>query len=100
MENVSRVKAYGKREREDEEKDSLDDFFGTLDALSPLAHEIRRCILSKDEISDDASTELKHIRRSIRITNDKIHSQLTGMLGGSYRTYLQDAVITMRNDRK
>ena len=99
MENVSRVKAYGKREREDEEKDSLDDFFGTLDALSPLAHEIRRCILSKDEISDDASTELKHIRRSIRITNDKIHSQLTGMLGGSYRTYLQDAVITMRNDR-
>ena len=99
MENVSRVKAYGKREREDEEKDSLDDFFGTLDALSPLAHEIRRCILSEDEISDDASTELKHIRRSIRITNDKIHSQLTGMLGGSYRTYLQDAVITMRNDR-
>ncbi len=99
MENVSRVKTYGKREREDEEKDSLDDFFGTLDALSPLAHEIRRCILSEDEISDDASTELKHIRRSIRITNDKIHSQLTGMLGGSYRTYLQDAVITMRNDR-
>ncbi len=99
LENVSRVKTYGKREREDEEKDSLDDFFGTLDALSPLAHEIRRCILSEDEISDDASTKLKHIRRSIRITNDKIHSQLTGMLGGSYRTYLQDAVITMRNDR-
>ncbi len=91
--------SLNKQQREDEEKDSLDDFFGTLDALSPLAHEIRRCILSKDEISDDASTELKHIRRSIRITNDKIHSQLTGMLGGSYRTYLQDAVITMRNDR-
>lgn len=99
LENVGRVKSYGKREREDEEKDSLDDFFNTLEPLSPLSHEIRRCILSEDEISDDASVELKHIRRSIRLTNDKIHSQLTGMLSSSYRTYLQDAVITMRNDR-
>ena len=99
LENVGRVKSYGKREREDEEKDSLDDFFNTLEPLSPLSHEIRRCILSEDEISDDASVELKHIRRSIRLTNDKIHSQLTGMLNSSYRTYLQDAVITMRNDR-
>ncbi len=99
LENVNRVKSYGKREREDEEKDSLDDFFSALEPLSPLTHEIRRCILSEEEINDDASAQLKHIRRSIRITNDKIHSQLTGMLGGSYRTYLQDAVITMRNDR-
>ncbi len=99
LENVNRVKSYGKREREDEEKDSLDDLFSALEPLSPLAHEIRRCILSEDEISDDASAELKHIRRTSRITNDKIHSQLTGMLTGSYRTYLQDAVITIRNDR-
>ncbi len=99
LENVNRIKAYGKGEREDEEKDSLDDFFAALEPLTPLSQEIRRCILSEDEISDDASPDLKHIRRSIRITNDKVHSQLTGMLGSSYRTYLQDAVITMRNDR-
>lgn len=99
LENVNRIKAYGKSEREEEEKDSLDNFFSALDPLTPLSQEIRRCILSEDEISDDASPDLKHIRRSIRITNDKVHSQLTGMLGSSYRTYLQDAVITMRNDR-
>lgn len=99
LENVARIKSYGKNEREDDEKDSLDDFFAALEPLSLLSQEIRRCILSEDEISDDASPDLKHIRRSIRITNDKVHSQLTGMLGGSCRTYLQDAVITMRNDR-
>lgn len=99
LENVNRIKAYGKNEREDDEKDSLDDFFAALEPLAFLSQEIRRCILSEDEISDDASPDLKHIRRSIRITNDKVHSQLTGMLGGSCRTYLQDAVITMRNDR-
>ncbi len=99
LENVNRIKTYGKNEREDDEKDSLDDFFAALEPLAFLSQEIRRCILSEDEISDDASPDLKHIRRSIRITNDKVHSQLTGMLGGSCRTYLQDAVITMRNDR-
>ncbi len=99
LENVSRIKTYGKREREEEEKDSLDDLFELLEPLAPLSQEIRRCILSEDEISDDASPALKHIRRSMRLANEKIHSQLTGMLGGSCRTYLQDAVITMRNDR-
>ena len=99
LENVNRVKAYGRREREDETRDSLDDFFDALEPLTPLANEIRRCILSEEEISDDASPTLKHIRRSIMLTNDKIHTQLTGMVNGSYRTYLQDAVITMRNNR-
>ena len=61
--------------------------------------EINRCIISEEEIADDASSKLKHIRRSIAQTNDKIHSQLTNMVNTSYRTYLQDAVITMRNDR-
>ena len=64
-----------------------------------LANEIRRCILSEEEIADDASPTLKHIRRSIALTNDKIHSRLTSMINGSYRTYLQDAVVTMRNNR-
>ena len=99
LENAGRIKTYGRREREEDERDSLDDFFDALAPLAPLSQEIRRCILSEDEISDDASPALKHIRRSIRLANDKIHSQLTGMLGGSCRTYLQDAVITMRNDR-
>ena len=99
LENVARIKSYGRREREDENRDSLDDLFDALEPLTPLSNEIRRCILSEDEISDDASPTLKHIRRSMMLTNDKIHTQLGSMVNGSYRTYLQDAVITMRNNR-
>ncbi len=99
LENVSRIKGYGRKERDDIPGDSLDIYFDALEPLTPLATEIRRCILSEEEIADDASSTLKHIRRSIALTNDKIHSQLTSMINGSLRTYLQDAVVTMRNNR-
>ena len=99
LENVNRIKTYGRREREEENKDSLDDFFDGLEPLTPLAKEIRRCILSEEEISDDASPALQHIRRSMLLTNEKIRTHLSGMVNGSCRTYLQDAVITMRNNR-
>lgn len=99
LDNVTRIKAYGKRDREDVLEDSLDPYFDALTPLTTLANEIRRCILSEDEIADDASSTLKHIRRSMIITNEKIHTQLNSMVNGSYRTYLQDAVITMRNNR-
>lgn len=99
LENVSRIKTYGKKEKEDIPEDSLDAYFDGLTPLTQLANEIRRCILSEEEIADDASATLKHIRRSMSLTNDKIHSQLNSMVNGSYRTYLQDAVITMRGNR-
>lgn len=99
LENVNRIKAYGRSDRDDTLADSLDEYFDGLEPLTPLANEIRRCILSEEEIADDASPTLKHIRRSMALTNDKIHSQLTSMINGSYRTYLQDAVVTMRNNR-
>lgn len=99
LENTSRVKSYGRRERDNGEKDSLDDLFDALEPLPHLTAEIRRCILSEDEISDDASSGLKQIRRSMKVTGEKIHSQLAGMVNGSARSYLQDAVITMRNGR-
>ncbi len=99
LENVNRIKAYGRSERDDTPVDSLDEYFDGLEPLTPLANEIRRCILSEEEIADDASPTLKHIRRSMALTNDKIHSQLTSMINGSYRSYLQDAVVTMRNNR-
>lgn len=99
LENVNRVKAYGRNDREENSGDSLSELFDGLEPLTPLANEIRRCILSEEEISDDASPSLKHIRRSMILTNEKIHTQLNQMVTGSYRTYLQDAVITMRNNR-
>ena len=99
LENTSRVKAYSRRDRADTPEDSLDQMFEGLSPLTPLSTEIRRCILSEDEISDDASPNLRQIRRSMKVTNDRIHSQLSGLVNGGARTYLQDAVITMRNGR-
>ncbi len=99
LDNVNRIKTYGKKDRDDAPKDSLDDYFEQLTPLTQLANEINRCILSEEEIADDASPKLKSIRRSKISANEKIHAQLNSMLNGSYRTYLQDAVITMRNNR-
>ena len=99
LENVNRIRTYGQKEREDEEPDSLSPYFEQLTPLTQIAAEINRCILSEEEIADDASPKLKSIRRNKLATNDRIHTQLTNMLNGAYRTYLQDAVITMRNNR-
>ena len=99
LDNVNRIKTYGRRDKEDAPADSLDEYFELLTPLTFLANEINRCILAEDEIADDASSTLKSIRRSMVTTNDKIHSQLLSMVNGSYRSYLQDAVITMRNNR-
>lgn len=99
LENTARIKSYGRGEKEDAGKDSLTPYFENLTPLSPISEEIRRCILSEEEFADDASPELKRIRRSMAITGDKIHNQLNSLLNGSLRTYLQDAVITMRDNR-
>ena len=96
---ATRAKTFARSERDEEITDSLQEYFADLEPLTPLQNEINRCILSEDEIADDASPKLKSIRRSMMQANEKIHSQLNSMLGGSYRTYLQDAVITMRNNR-
>lgn len=99
LETTSRVKSFGRLENSDREKDSLDDMFDGLQPLANLYNEIYRCILSEDEIADDASPALAKIRCSIRQTNDRVHTQLASLVNGSSRTYLQDAVITMRNGR-
>lgn len=99
LDNVSRIKTYGKKDRDDIPDDSLSEYFEQLTPLTQVANEINRCILSEEEIADDASPRLKSIRRSMIQTNEKIHSQLNSMLAGAYRTYLQNAVITMRDNR-
>ncbi|MEZ3492163.1 MAG: endonuclease MutS2 [Lachnospiraceae bacterium] len=96
---ATRAKTFARSDHDEEIADSLQTYFANLEPLTPLQNELNRCIISEEEIADDASSALKHIRRSIQLTNEKIHSQLTNMVNGSYRTYLQDAVITMRNNR-
>ncbi len=99
LDNVNRIKSYSRGPRDEEKETSLTNYFQALEPLTTLANEINRCILSEEDIADDASPGLKHVRRSISLTGDKIHSQLAGMVNGSYRSYLQDAVITMRDNR-
>lgn len=98
--NVSRVKNYASEDVSDEStRNSLSDYFEGLTVLKNVSDEIDRCIISEEEIADDASTDLKNIRRNIISTQDKIHSLLSSMVNGSFRTYLQDAVITQRDGR-
>ena len=96
---ANRAKAYGRHDTVDELADCLDVFFEQISPLTPLANEIRRCIIDEDEFSDDASSTLRQIRRSIGQINDKVHSTLNSLVNGSLRSYLQDAIITMRGDR-
>lgn len=110
LEVARRAKAYDRSasphdSRDDSEggedkTDSLSPFFARLMPLSPLHEEIKRCILDEDEIADDASPALFKLRRSIRGMNDKIHAQLTNIMNNTTtRSYLQDAVVTMRDGR-
>ena len=99
LQTAGRVKAYGRHDTQDELTDCLDAYFEQLEPLTILANEIERCIISEEEISDDASSTLKHIRRNINNMNDKVHATLTNLVNGSLRTYLQDPIITMRGDR-
>lgn len=100
LSNVKRVRSYGIKERDDEPSDSLDDFFNLLEPMTHVASEIERCILSEEgEIADDASPALKSIRKAKQAAAEKIHSELNKMVNGPLKTYLQDSVVTIRNDR-
>ena len=99
LEAAKRIKAFS-RGKEDAPKDSLDPLFDEIEPLTPLSDEIKRCIISEDEIADDASANLKNIRRNIHGMNDRVHTQMTAMLNNTnIRNSLQDGVITMRNGR-
>ena len=104
---AARAKAYGRHDADEDGRgsgesqddfDSLEPLFAGLEPLTPLNNEIKRCILSEDEVADDASPGLSHVRRSMKVTADRIHTQLNSILN-SCRSYLQDAVITMRDGR-
>ena len=95
------VKNYFRQSlREDDSTgDSLDERYRLIEPLSLLMQEIRRCIPDEDNIADDASTGLAQIRRQLKLTNDRIHEQLSSIVNGSARSMLQDSIITMRNGR-
>ena len=99
LETAGRATAYGRHDNADEMEDCLDGYFEQLNPVTILVNEIRRCVIDEDEISDDASPGLKHVRRAMNQINDKVHATLSNMVNGSLRTYLQEPIITMRGDR-
>lgn len=92
------MRAWAKRDRDEDAEDILTPMFQALDPLASEVAEIRRCILSEDEIADDASSAIRSIRRSIRAAGDRIHTELTRIIA-SQSSYLQDALITTRDGR-
>ena len=96
---ASSARRYGCSDDEDSQNDSISYLFDGIEPLEDVKREITRCIISEDEIADDASPELKSIRRQMRVCADRIRTELNKMLTGSDRTYLQEAVITTRDGR-
>ncbi len=100
LEVAKRAKAYDRSDRADDKTDSLSGLFSQIEPCAPLHKEIKRCILSEDEVADDASPVLFKIRKSIRGMSDRIHAQLTSLMNNTTtRGYLQDAIVTMRDGR-
>lgn len=102
VETCARVHDYGYHEPADDDlssADSLDDMFSCIAPLSRLSQEIRRCIVSENEIADDASPALKSVRRNIKLSGDRVHQELSSMINGSLKSYLMEPVITMRDNR-
>lgn len=96
---TARIKSYGISD-EDREDDCLSERFRLLEPLTRECNEIVRCIISEEEVADDASAGLKNVRRQIKITNDKVRDQLGSILNNKdNQSLLQDNLITMRDGR-
>ena len=102
LETAKNVKAYGysKTDEEDITKDSLVRLFDELIPLEDVSSEIRKCIISADEIADDASRKLKEIRKNIEISYNRVRQKLDKIIHSeANRDMLQDSIITTRNGR-
>lgn len=95
LECAAHIKGYY-----EQRADSIQPLIDMLDPVTLLNNAIKKCIISEDEISDDASVNLRSIRRQKNIAADRIHTELNKILNSpSTRTYLQDYVITTRQGR-
>ncbi|MDD5833452.1 MAG: endonuclease MutS2 [Clostridiales bacterium] len=93
-----RAFSYGRTDSEEERKDSLSEDFGLIAPMTNINREIIRCIISEDEIADDASVGLASVRREMKKTVESVHEAMQSRLNAC-RDYLTDAVITQRDGR-
>lgn len=98
LELSGKARKYGRVGEDEEREDSLREYFRELEALASECRELQRCIISEEELSDDASPALYSVRKKLHGIEGRIHGELTQILNRS-RTMLQDAVVTMRDGR-
>lgn len=78
----------------------IGDLIEELEPYKELEEEINRCIISEEELSDNASSKLSSIRRNMVVKNDSIKSRINSIVNSpKYEKYLQDNVVTMRDGR-
>ena len=95
-----RVKNYATAENKDDDFGDIGYYFDMVKTVPDLEKEINRCIISETGISDDASAALRDIRKNIKVSYDRIKDKLNSIIySQAYKNMLQDAVITVRNDR-
>ncbi len=95
-----KVKSYARRENEEEGYPSLEPLFQNIQPLPHLEKEITRCIISEEEMADEASSALRDIRRKMKNLQERVKQQLHNIIHSSrYKNMLQDSVVTIRNQR-
>ena len=100
---VSRnLKNYIKKTREDKDSNYpiLEGLIDSLRIFKRIEDSINNAIISEEEISDNASANLKNIRRQINVKNESIRNKLNSIVNSStHKKYLQDAIVTIRDGR-
>ncbi len=97
-----RMKVFIKREKEDADLTApiLSALIREIETIPEIEQRINRSILNENEVADDASAELRQIRRQLSQANDKVRSTLQNFITSSRnQTYLQDQIITLRQNR-
>ena len=89
-----------RKSMKDDVTTSLDGRFSLIFTNNSLKREIKNCILSEDEISDNASPDLARIRKGIKKISNKIREQLDNMIKSrTFQKYLQSPIVTLRSER-
>ncbi len=94
------LKNYVLLNNEDRDYELLEELCENIHTNKDIEERIYSVIISEEEIADDASSELKRIRREIQIKNNSIKNKINSIVSSSsMQKYLQEAIVTMRNDR-
>ena len=99
LEMADELKAYFSNFLDDEAYENLRIYFDELYTNPSVVDKIKKSIVDSETIADNASSTLSSIRRHIRQSEQDIKNKLNSILHSSYAKYMQENVVTIRNDR-